>query len=517
MKILNADQMRKIDRVTIEEVGIPGIALMENAAIGILKVLKEEVEDLGKERIGIIVGPGNNGGDGLALARLLYLDGCDVRVYLLADKNKISGDAKTNLDSASQIGVPISEFPDYKTFSKAKNDLLSETVLIDSLLGTGLSRPVTDYYLKAIKFLNEADIPILSIDIPSGLPSDTHITDYPHIIADITVALGNPKIPHILPPTAIACGEIFVADIGIPESVIDEHGGNIYLITDKDMEEILPKRPMNSHKGDYGHILGICGSVGKGGAAALAAMAALRTGAGLITLALPSSLNSSFEVGLPEVITIPLSETEEGSVSEAAYETILKSAAKKSCAMVGPGLTTNEETSRLILKLIPILDIPMLIDADGLNILAGNMGILKKRKKATILTPHPGEMARLCKVEIRDIEGDPIGYTTKISTDYNVYTVLKGARTIIASPEGAIFINKTGNPGMATAGTGDVLSGIITGLLSQGLPPLEAAKLGVYLHGLAGDIGAEELGEYSLIASDLIEYLPEAIRSVVED
>jgi len=330
----------------------------------------------------------------------------------------------------------------------------------------------------------------------------------------MTVALCLPKIGEILYPAAEYVGELNVVDIGIPELIINNRDIKINLIEEKDAAGILPKRKPDTHKGTYGHLAVIAGSRGKGGAAALSSISALRAGTGLVTLALPKCLNVSFEAGIPEVMTLPLPDTKEGTIDKSALNTLINFLEGKSAVLIGPGITTNPSTSSLIKNLVKKISCPMLIDADGLNIIADKIELLKDKPFPVIVTPHPGEMARMLNTTSKEIQTNRIEASRKLSAEYGIYVILKGARTIVATPEGEVYINPTGNPGMATAGTGDVLSGIIVGFMAQGLSARDSSILGVYLHGLAGDIAAEKLSQTALIASDLIKTFPEAIKKV---
>lgn len=512
MKILTAEKMRTIDRIAIEETGIPGIVLMENAAFRVIEVIKNRYNLTQHSKVGIVVGKGNNGGDGLAVARHLSNMGTGVRIYIIADKKKISGDAKINLGIVEKMGLQIFEINNSASFHKIKTKIIHETLLIDSILGTGTSKPVTGLYAEVINFVNSLQKPVLSIDIPSGLSADAGIITGDHIRADITVALAHPKMCHFSYPAAESCGDIEVVDIGIPNFISDSSDEDCMIITEEYIKRSFPVRSANSHKGTYGHLLAICGSTGKGGAAALSTASALRVGAGLVTLALPESLNSSFETELQEIMTIPLHETAEGTISEKAYEKIMNSLGDKKGVLMGPGLTTNDSTSKFVLRVIRESKTSILLDADALNIISDNMNCLKKRTAPTILTPHPGEMARMWGVTAREVQSDRMEFAVKTSLEYNAYVVLKGAGTIIAVPDGSVYLNTTGNPGMATAGTGDVLAGMISGFLVQGFEPVNASIFGVYFHGLAGDIAAGNFGEYSLTAGDLIHHIPDAIH-----
>lgn len=514
MKVVIAKEMQNIDRKAIEEYGIPGIVLMENAGSGVVSSLLKRFPDINDKKVGVLAGKGNNGGDGLAVARLLTDKGIATVVYLLSKKDMLKGDAKTNLEKAEEMGVKIFEITSLDELETVKDDALKNDIFVDAIFGTGLNSGVKGYYIDVIKFINSSKKFILSIDIPSGLSSDTGEIIGEHINADMTVSLCLPKVGEILYPAAEYAGNLEVVDIGIPESIIDKENIKVNLIEEKDVIGLLPKRKPDSHKGTYGHLVVIAGSRGKGGAAMMACLSALRAGAGLVTAAIPSCINLAFETGIPEVMTLPLPDTEDGTIDVSASDILLKFINGKSAILIGPGITINPSTSALIKKIVKEIKCPVLIDADGLNILADDIGLLKGRHSPVIVTPHPGEMARLLNTTSKKVQGDRIGAGRRLATEYGIYVILKGARTIIATPDGDVYINPTGNPGMATAGTGDVLSGIIAGFLCQGLSAKDASILGVYLHGLAGDIAAANLSQTALIASDLIRALPETIKRV---
>src|SRR3989338_142390 len=514
MKIVTAKEMQEIDRIAIDDYGISGIVLMENAAKGVVASLFKKFPDIKDKKVGIFAGKGNNGGDGLAVARLLTDEDISVTVYLLSKKDMLKGDAKTNLEKAEEMGVKIFEITSLDELEDVKDNILKNDIFIDAIFGTGLTSGVNGYYINVIKFINSSKKFILSIDIPSGLSSDTGEIIGGHINADMTVSLCLPKIGEIIYPAAEYVGDLEVVDIGIPESIIDKENIKVNLIEEKDVIGLLPKRKPDSHKGTYGHLVVIAGSRGKGGAAALSSLSALRAGAGLVTLALPECLNVSFEAAIPEVMTLPLPDTDEGTINESAFDMLIEFLECKSAVLIGPGITTNQSTSSLIKNLIKKISCPMLIDADGLNIATDEIKLLKKKKSPVIVTPHPGEMARLLNTTSKKVQGDRIGAGRRLATKYGIYVILKGARTIIATPDGDVYINPTGNPGMATAGTGDVLSGIIAGFLCQGFSAKDSSILGVYLHGMAGDISASNLSQTALIASDLIRALPEVIKRI---
>jgi len=514
MKIVTAKEMQDIDRTAIDDYGIPGIVLMENAAKGVVITLFKKFSDIKNKKVGVFAGKGNNGGDGLAVARLLADENISVTVYLLSKKVLLKGNAKINLDSAEEMGIKIFEITSSDDLEGVKDNISKNDIFIDAIFGTGLTSGVKGYHIDVINFINSLKKFVLSIDIPSGLSSDTGEIIGEHIMANFTAALCLPKIGEILYPAAEYTGELEVVDIGIPESIINNKNVKINLIEERDAARILPKRKPDTHKGTYGHLAVIAGSKGKGGAAALASISALRAGAGLVTLALPECLNISFEAGVPEVMTLPLPDTKDGTIDKSAFDILINFLDGKSAVLIGPGITTNLSTSSLIKNFIKKVKCPMLIDADALNVIADTMELLKNRTSPVIITPHPGEMARMLNTTSKEIQTNRIESSRKLSVEYGIYVILKGARSIVTTPEGEIYINPTGNPGMATAGTGDILSGIVAGFLSQGLSAKDSSILGVYLHGMAGDIAAANLTQTALIASDLLKTFPEAVKGV---
>ncbi|MFH0926550.1 MAG: NAD(P)H-hydrate dehydratase [bacterium] len=515
MKIVNSRQMQNLDRKTIEEIGIPGIVLMENAALGIIRCLENHYpKELNEGLICILCGQGNNGGDGLTIAKHLYNRGLNVAIVLLADVEKIKGEARTNLLVCQKMGVKILETYDFSNFeNKAKSQINKSTLIIDAILGTGLKAKVQGFLEEVINYVNTTNKIVVSVDIPSGISADTGVIIGSNIKANLTVTLGLPKISTILYPAASYIGKLEVVDIGIPINLIEETEFEAKLIEISDLKSIFKPRAINTHKGTYGHLLVLAGSKGKTGAAYLATQAALRIGTGLVTLGIPEGLNEIMEVKLDEAMTWPLPETSEKSLGLSSLKLILRDIDKFDALAIGPGLSTNEETMKLVKELISKINIPTVIDADGLNALAAEWDLVKKNKLLPIMTPHPGEMARLLKTSIGDIQTNRLKLTREAANKYGAYIALKGAGTIISDPQGKnAWVNPTGNPGMSSGGTGDVLTGIIGGLLAQGISKEKAALGGVYLHGLAGDLACKDKGEISLIATDIISYIPVAIN-----
>jgi hydroxyethylthiazole kinase-like uncharacterized protein yjeF len=513
MKVATAEQMQELDRKAIEAYRIPGIVLMENAGRGATEVISNTFPDLQKMKIAIIAGKGNNGGDGFVIARCLLNRRVSVKVYLLADSKGLRGDAETNFQIFQRMKGEVISVPSSKDYQKVKKELEKFDLLIDAIFGTGLDAEVRGYYREVIDHLNTLQKPIVAIDIPSGLDANTGKPFGTAVRASLTITFGLPKIGHVISPGLDYVGKLKLVDIGLPKKLVEEERIQTYLLENDEIRGWLstPRRP-DTHKGDYGHLLVIAGSVGKTGAAAMACEAALRIGAGLVTLAIPKSLNAIMEVKLTEVMTEPLPETPKQTLSLRAFSSILRLCENKKAVIIGPGIGTFKETQSLILKLMKTLNLPIILDADGLTALATQPKTLPTTNRSLILTPHPGEMAKLIRSTPKDVQEDRISISRNFAQSHHVHLVLKGHRSLIATPKGEVFINPTGNPGMASGGTGDVLTGMIGGLICQGFDILQSLQMAVYLHGLAGDEMAQELGEKSLIARDIIEKIPALLQ-----
>lgn len=517
MKIVTAEEMRSIDKKTIQEYGISGSVLMERAGLAVANKIKELFD---KKKVVLLSGGGNNGGDGLVVARNLYNWGWDVKVQLMLKEDKLSPDCLAQYRIAKQIGVPI----EFRTSISEKD--ISSAIIVDALLGTGINKPVTSPMSNAITFLNKSDVQVVSIDIPSGISSDNAQVMGEAVRADYTVTFGLPKIGHIMHPGAEFTGRLFVEDIGFPEELLNSEILKAEIVEKTDASKLLPERPKYSHKGDYGHVLVVGGSKGKTGAALMTARSCLRTGAGMVTIGVSESLLDVFQERVTEEMVLPLTDAGNGVLSKYAYKDIIDFLIEKADVLaIGPGLTSNENITNLLKELVKTATVPMILDADAINSIVGERDIFKDMKAPVILTPHVGEMARLLKGAsskgqggitdmIQKIEQDRINTAASFAKETGVYLVLKGVPTVISEPNGRVLVNTTGNPGMATAGSGDVLTGMIAAFLGQGLSPLDASVLGAYIHGLAGDIAASEKGMHSLIATDIIDKLPEAFSSL---
>ena len=538
MKVVTAEEMRNIDMKAIQEMGIPGVVLMENAGLGVVHAIEEgwggrgAGGQRGREKwrftespcppvvlsprrrvaVSIFVGKGNNGGDGLVVARYLANKGYDVKTYVMAEPDKFTGDALTNLQIAQNMRLPLEFILSEEQLEVHKGQIAASDLLVDSIFGTGLRGAVRGFAANVIDFLNSTSLPIVAIDLPSGLEANTGKVEGPCIRAALTVTMALPKRGLLLYPGADFVGRLEVADIGIPREVVESLNVPVNLIRTSEAAKLLPARPRDAHKGTFGKVLVLAGSVGFTGAAAMTSEAALRVGAGLVTLGIPRSLNAIMEMKLTEVMTHPLSETESLTLASGAWDEIIELLNSADVVALGPGLSRVPETVSLVQSLCRQIRIPKVIDADGLNALAENRGIMKELGPQTILTPHPGEMARLIGCSIYDVQSDRINIARDFAKENSVILVLKGAPTVTADPQGLVYLNTTGNPGLASGGTGDVLTGAIAGFLAQGADATDAAVLGVYVHGLAGDLAAMVQGEAGLLAQDVLHHLPRAIQ-----
>jgi len=520
MKILTASQMQRIDRLTTERYGVPSLTLMENAGRGFVEFLESRFAPLSGQRIVILCGRGNNGGDGMVVARLLRERGCRPRVFLLADPQGLKGDARTNWERLAPSGPP-EIVNSTESWKKVLPEIQGATLLVDGIFGTGLTKPLEGFFADVVRDINSAfpKARVVAVDLPSGISADTGDLIGECVRACASVTFTAPKLAHVFPPACEFIGDWVVKQIGTPEEALtNDPELNLNLMTREDLVWLKQPRQRDAHKGSFGHVLILAGSIGKTGAAAMAAKAALRAGAGLVTIATPkSALPIIASLGM-EFMTEPLPETDAGSISLRAldYGLLDKLVEGKDVLAVGPGISGVPETAELVRTVVNRYDLPMVIDADGLNAFAGSMGSLRPDGRVRVLTPHLGEMARLAGITIKEILADRLTVAKEFARKHGVTLVLKGFRTLTASPSGEVWVNPTGNPGMASGGTGDVLTGIAAGLLGQ-FPtraPAEVAAAAVYLHGSAGDLAAELVGETSLIAGDLLVALPRAFRAL---
>ena len=516
MYLVTADEMRKMDLTTIEEFGLPGRLLMENAGRGATRMFMETFPDAKETQIGIIAGRGNNGGDGFVIARYLKGYGFQTTVFLLTDSSKVQGDAAANLNLLPALDIPVLEIPDEQTFAQKRNLLDQQGVWVDAILGTGLRSEVRGYYRHVIEYVNRTRLPVFAVDIPSGLDSDTGQPHGVSIRADATATFGFAKTGHVQYPGKVLTGKLGIVDIGIPGTVIKQIAPRQWLLTSEAVCRLLLSREPDAHKGDAGHLMVVAGSPGKTGAAALTSLAAMRAGAGLVTLGAPKGLNPVLESQVLEVMTLPLDETEDGRLDFKSTAHILATLQNKKCLAIGPGLGVSPATQKLLFEVLKASPVPVVLDADAITLLAEDKNILKSLDVPVILTPHPGEMARLNRMTAREIQEDRLAVARDFATTYNVHLVLKGAGTVTAHPDGSAFINSTGNPGMASGGMGDVLTGIIAGLITQGHTPKAATQLGVWIHGAAADALSHARGAIGFLASDILAEIPSQLALLHE-
>ncbi len=536
MRLVTAQEMGAMDQKASKEYGIPSVVLMENAGLRVVDLVSALLDNLVRRTIIVVAGKGNNGGDGFVVARHLLNRGAEVQVFLAAEPEKIKGDALINLNIWRKMGqkvLPLLKSNDTNLF---RLSLMKAELVVDALYGTGFTGTLRDQLVSVIEAINASGKPVVAIDIPSGLEADTGKANGPCIIANHTVTFALPKLGLVLPTATKYVGELHVADISIPAAVTagttedkrkiassskkgnstaaesEITSGFRYLITDRLVREWWPRRTGNEHKGNFGRVLVIAGSRGMSGAAVMTAQAAARSGAGLVTLGVPAGIHDIAETKLTEVMTFPLPQNERGALSSAALDEIMDRAGNSDVLALGPGLGTGDETAELVKEILLKLKIPCVLDADGLNVLAGKTEIFKAVQPELVLTPHPGEISRLTGRSTDQIQNDRLGIAAAKAAQWGVVVVLKGAGTVVASPDNTLFINNTGNPGMAAGGSGDVLTGIISGFMAQGMPALHAAAAGVYLHGHAGDAAARDKGMAGLLAGDLLEQLPAVLK-----
>jgi hydroxyethylthiazole kinase-like uncharacterized protein yjeF len=517
MKILTSREMREIDRTAIEDIGIPGPVLMENAGLQVMRALRARFPDPAGERIVIMAGKGNNGGDGLVVARHLADAGVKPKVLLLASVDEVRGDAAINLGIALKLGLDVSEVRTAAEWRRRRRDLARATVIVDALFGTGLLKPLEGLHAQAVADVNRSRAFTVSVDIPSGLSSDSFEIIGPCVRADMTVTLAAPKIAHIFPPAETCVGELYVAGISIPPALFEKPDLKLALVEDESVRPFFKKRPKDSHKGNYGHLLVVAGSLGKTGAAALAGRAALKMGAGLVTVATARGALPAIARSMMELMTEPLEETSEKTIAGDALPRVIELLRGKNGLLLGPGLSTHASTAEFVRKLLPQVKVPAVIDADGLNIIVSRPEILRRLKAPAVITPHPGEFARLTGRPTAEVLKNRLEIVPAFAKKYGVHVVLKGYRTLTASPDGRMFVNPTGNPGLATGGSGDVLAGMIASEVVQEKDFLGAVLAAVYVHGLSADIAADRISQKYLTAGDIIRFLPRALRGMEEE
>lgn len=516
VKVVNSLQMQEIDRKSISDYGIKSLDLMENAGRKVGKVAMKMARE--GSSICVCCGGGNNGGDGLVVARYLAKKNYKIRAFLFSEK--LSKDTSANLEIIKKRKISFAPIYNEHALKQYKETIFSCDLIIDALTGTGLKGEAKGFLKDAISFLNHTGLPILSVDCPSGLTSDINLSSENCIRAFATVTLALPKIDLLIYPGREFVGNLYIADIGIPKQLLDFYEEKIKTeLIDKNLIISwlnIPRKP-DSHKGDFGHVFILAGSRNASGASVLASKGALRSGAGLVTLGVPESIHPIVATKLTEAMTLSLPETKEGSLSLKAEEKILKFISDKAdVVVIGPGISLNKETGKLIRKLLVKIKKPVLIDADGITHLSGNINILKSRKDITVITPHPGEMSRLVASSSREINKKRVEAARDFSLKHKIYTILKGASTVIGTPTGEVFINITGNPAMSSGGMGDVLSGLISGYMAQKFSAKQAIIMGVYIHGLAADYLETKMGERGILAGELADIIPLVSKKLIK-
>ncbi|MDZ7314614.1 MAG: NAD(P)H-hydrate dehydratase [candidate division KSB1 bacterium] len=502
--VVTAAQMAELDRLTIEQFALSGILLMENAGRGVVDLILDRFRF---RTVHIYCGPGNNGGDGFVIARYLKNRGFEPAVLLLSVKDKLTPDARFHFERLVQFGITPCIVQSAEDLPKEKPDLI-----VDALLGTGVRGSLRGLIAQAVAHLQAQGAPIVAVDIPTGVNADSGAVEGIAVKADLTATMALMKRGLLFSPGREHCGRIEIVDICMPQALIAAHDPRIYRLEKEDVGKLLPRRAPNAHKTQCGQVLVIAGSRGFTGAASLTAETALRAGAGLVYLATPSDLNVIYETKLTEVITLPTGDV--GRFTAASLPLLLEQAATKDAVAVGPGMGRDPETQALIKSLLLQIDRPLVLDADGLNACVGHTQLFAAHRRGLVLTPHAGELARLTGLSADQITAEPVETAARFAKEWKCTLVLKGGPTVIAAPDGSVYINSTGNAGMATAGTGDVLTGLIASLLAQGLTPKDAAAAGVFIHGLAGDLAAEKLGQAGMIAGDLLRNVPQALMEI---
>jgi NAD(P)H-hydrate epimerase len=513
MRVLNSAQMREADRRTIEEIGISSLVLMENAGRQVVAAMEAIHGELTDRHVAVLCGRGNNGGDGFVVARTLAQRGVGVSVFLIGQVSDVRGDARVNLDILGRLGLTVVEVADGQAWELHVSEVRECSMIVDAIFGTGLNAPITGLIESVITDINASNIPVVSIDLPSGLSADSSDVIGESIDAGTTVTLAAPKLPLVLMPAEMRAGDVVIADIGIPVDVINGlEGPRVELLTRSSMRELITPRAPDSHKGDYGHVTIVAGSKGKTGAAHLSGVGALRSGAGLVTIATPADCQPVVAAMAPEYMTHALATTEEGLDPDGVDQLIEMA---RDVIVIGPGVGQQPGTKRFVAAVLDRATMPLVVDADGLNAFGVEADRLSGREgRDVIITPHAGEMARLVGMSADEVERRRLEVARNFARAHHLYVVLKGHRTLIATPDEKIFINPTGNAGMATGGTGDVLSGMIAAWLGQLLDAEAACKLAVYLHGMAGDQAEAHTGEVAMTALDLADHIGAAIMDL---
>jgi ADP-dependent NAD(P)H-hydrate dehydratase / NAD(P)H-hydrate epimerase len=527
MKILTAAQMGEVDKLTTERFLIPSILLMENAGRSFADELAKAVPGLDSKRILIFCGRGNNGGDGLVVARYLALRGAKPCILLFCNPDNLKGDARTNWEIVQAMNLLVRILSTSASTKAYLRKADAPDVIVDALFGTGLSKPIGADFRPIVEWINKASCTafIASVDIPSGLRADSFQIPGPAVRAQLTVTFSALKLAHVMPPAADCAGKIVLADIGSPPVLFENPEYRVNLIDPEQVRKCLPRRARDSHKGTFGHVYVVAGSRGKSGAALMSGFAALRAGSGLVTIWLPASLQRTVVGRFPELMTEFLPETDEGTSDCVGAEKILSMLSQSDALVLGPGMTTHSSTKSLIWELVRRSPVPVILDADGINAFAPPAELIRNEQgQPVIITPHPGEMARLTGRKISEVQKNRIQTAIDYALQHQCYVVLKGSQTLAATPAGDLFINNTGNPGMATGGTGDILAGMMGRFIAGWKRQIDSGNTGnladyisaaVYFHGLAGDLAAEDTGMESLVAMDILTYLPKAFKNIL--
>jgi len=512
VRLPNSEQMREIERRAAEEAGLPTLLLMEHAGRAVAQVTWRLLRERGGDRVAVVCGKGNNGGDGLCAARHLANAGLGVRVYLLARDQDLQGDAATNLRALRAAGVEVDNVVGaVDTAVRAIGH--GADVLVDAIFGTGFRGSAMGLSARAIEAVNESRLPVVAVDVPSGLDADTGRVEGPCVRAHVTVTMALPKVGLLVYPGAAYAGEVVVADLGIPRKLVMDVPLPTEVATAAQVARRLPPRAPEAHKGTYGRVLLVAGSARFSGAPKLAALGALRSGAGLVRLAVPAGIFPAVAAAALEYMPVALPERD-GALDSSALQGVLEYAQDADVVALGPGLGTTEGVAQVVTGVVRKCDRPLVLDADALNVLRGHHALLREAAAPVVTTPHPGELGRLLGIPTADVQRSRLEVARSAARLTGAVTLLKGARTLVAAPDGRLVVNPTGNPGMASGGMGDVLTGVVAALIAQGLVPFEAAWVAAYLHGLAADLLAETLGDRGLLAHDVAERLPEAMQRV---
>lgn len=511
MKVLSPERMAKYDQYAINEWGIPSSVLMENAGRNLFRLMKEMYHDL-MGNIAVVAGKGNNGGDGFVVARYAKITGSEVSVYLLGKKQSLKGDALLNMTLFEKMDGKIFEIENDP--SLLTEGLQRATLVVDAIFGTGLSKEVSGIERAAIEIINQANKPVISIDIPSGLDGKTGRPMPVCVKANHTYTFAYPKIGHLIYPGAYYTGKLTVIDISIPPFLEEILGWDAQLVDGKMIRNLIKERPPDSHKGTFGHLAVIAGSTGKTGAAYMASLSALKIGAGLVTLVVPESLNPILEMKTTEVMTYPVFDAKKGHFTMEGYEMTVDFLKDKDVIILGPGLSQEKEALEFARKIFTEIEKPFVIDADGINAFRDDPSLLKYGAGRTVITPHPGEFSRIIKKTPKEVNEDRMNLGLKFVREYGIILVLKGARTLIFAENGEVYINPTGNPSLAKGGSGDVLTGFIGGLICQGYSLLDAAIFGTFVHGYLADRWVQRYTDMDLLATDLLLELGLALREI---